>query len=248
MNKRLLVITFLLCLVFFAMFKAALGQTIIAGVNNGDSFTYHLSSYWTSSDPFASIPASLLNYNHTAAVEVRIDNVIGSDIAILIVTYFSNGSDPIPLMGSVNLQSGESYGGFSAIISSYLVEGERIHPLGPDTITINQTVTKNFESGSRQTNRIHITARNETIGATSSVDRYFDKVTGILVESTDETSYDNPSEKAVITWTLVASSVWSIPEFPVILALPIVMVVTAFAVIAYKKKYGNISMKLTPQN
>jgi hypothetical protein len=248
MNKRLLVITFLLCLVSFAMFKAALGQTIIAGVNNGDTFTYHLSSYWTSSDPSASIPAGLLEYNNTAAVEVRIDYVIGSEIQILIVTYFSNGSDPNAIMGSVNIQTGETVGGFSAIISSYLTEGERIHPLGPDTITINQTVTKNFESGSRPTNRIDITVRNDTIGATSSVDRYFDTLTGMLVESTDETSYDNPSAKVVITWTLVASSVWSIPEFPVILALPIVMVVTAFAVIAYKKKYGNISMKLTPQN
>lgn len=239
MNKRLLVLAFLLCLVSFAMFKAALGQTIIAGVDIGDTFTYHLYSYWTSSDAYASMPAGLLDYNRTAAYEVRISNVTGSDIEIFSATYFSNGSSPIANRGSVNIQSGDSYGGFSAIISSNLTENERIHPLGPDTITINQTVTRSFESGIRQANRINIIARNDTIGVTSSVDRYFDKVTGMLVEETDTTSYDNPSSTVIIKWTLVASSVWSIPEFPAILALPIIMVATACALFAIKKRWIN---------
>ena len=138
-------------------------------------------------------------------------------------------------MGSVNLETGVFSGGFWAIIATNLTVNDRIHPTGQDTITVTNTVIRNYLGGNRETNHLTIYYQNTTERATGYLDRYFDKETGMLVELHDEISYTDPSMTIVISWKIEDSSVWVVPEFASVLVLPLFMMVTLFAVIAYKK-------------
>jgi hypothetical protein len=227
------------------MFGRTWAQVLTPGVNMGETFTYGVTAFWSSNDPYASIPSNLLDLNQTESIEVRISDISGSNVTIFTAIYYRNGTAGAS-RDNVDVETGESYGFFVAIIGANLTAGDRIHPLGEDTITINETVIRNYEGGDRETNRIIIEYQNTTTGATDSVDRYFDKQTGMLVEEYDETSFDNPISTTRISWKIKESNVWTIPEFPSALILPLVMIVTMIAVIAYKKKNASITKTLAP--
>jgi hypothetical protein len=243
MIKKVVIAASLLVLLSFAMFGSARGQTLTAGVAAGESFSYSLTSFWTSSDEYASIPSDLVVINQTESLEARISDVSGSNVTIFTATYFRNGTADA-IRGSVELQTGESTGGFVAIIAANLTAGDRIHSLGQDTITINDTVIRSYASGDRETNQIIIEYQNATTGTTGSVDRYFDKQTGILVEEVDETSYTNPDTTTRITTKLKEATAWSVPEFPSVLILPLFATATLLSAIAYKKKRASITKTL----
>jgi hypothetical protein len=232
--KKLFAIVGILCLVSLAMFGTVRGQTLTAGVRMGDAFIYHVTSHWTSTDPYASIPVDIAKINQTDFIDVRLSDVNATNIDVFAATIYKDGMADAA-RGSINYQTGESSGAFVAIIAANLTANQRVHPSGTDTVTINSTTTSIYQGEIRETNRIYISTRSDEAGVTSSFDRYFDKITGILVSSIETTTYDDPSSTSTVTWTLASSTVWTIPELPVILALPIFMAVTAFATIAYKK-------------
>jgi hypothetical protein len=141
--------------------------------------------------------------------------------------------------GNINYLTGTSYGDFVAIIAANLNVGDKIHPNGDDGITIKDTSTSNYQSGSRTTNHVQQTKTNETTATTYTRDLYFDKATGVLVQEVDTTAVANPSSTSRVTWTLDSvSSVegWVVPEFPVIAVIPVFLLAGLFAAIAYKKK------------
>lgn len=232
--KKLLAIVVILCLVSLAIVGTVRGQTLTAGVRMGDAFIYHVTSHWASTDPYASIPEDIAKLNQTDYIDVRISNINATNIDVFAATIYKDGTSDAE-RGSINYQTGESSGSFVAIIAANLTANQRVHPAGTDTVTINSTTTSNYQGVIRETNRVYISNRNDEAGVTSSVDRYFDKITGMLVQSSETTTYDDPSSTSTATWTLINSSAWTIPEFPVILVLPIFMAATAFATIAYKK-------------
>jgi hypothetical protein len=78
------------------------------------------------------------------------------------------------------------------------------------------------------------------------VDYYFDKQTGMLVELRDTTTYSNPIKTITKFWKIKDSNVWVVPEFPSVLILPLFMIATLLAVIAYKKKRTSIMKTLVP--
>jgi hypothetical protein len=239
MNKRMITITLIVCLASLIVLNTIRAQTVTPGVTPGQTYTYRVTSHWSSSDAYARIPQDLLDINNTDTIEVRISNVNETSVNTFTATYFNNGTGPIAARGTVNVQTGESTGGFVAIIGGDLAAGQRIHPAGSDTITINYTSSRTYESGPRQTNEIQIIVRNATAGATSTVDRFFDQVSGMLVESTESSQTDSPASSSSVTWRIISSNAWSIPEFPAILTLPIVMLAASIALIAYKRKHTN---------
>ena len=240
MNKRLISIALIVCLASLIMLGTVKAQTLTSGL----SFTYKVTSQWSSSDPHVTIPQELIDVNQTDSIEVRISSADATNIETFTATYFKNGSSPIAARGTANVQTGESTGGFAAVIGANLTQGQLIHPAANDFITINSTATRVYESGSRATNEILISVRNESAGATSSVDRFFDQATGMLVYSVESTSIDNPNSSSSVTWQIISSTAWTIPEFPVILAIPAFLIATSLAAIAYKKKNTNIAIKL----
>jgi hypothetical protein len=246
MINRLTTAALLLVFLSFTMVTSTRALVYTPGVTPGGDFFYGITAFWSSTDEYASIPPEVLNVNQTESFEVRISNVTGSNITIFWALYFKNGSNPIADRGLVDIDTGVSYGGFAAIIAGNLNAHEVIHPLGADGITINETVIRTYESGNRETNRIVIETRNATTGVTGRVDRYFDKETGILVESHETTTSADLKTTTVETWKLKETNGWVVPEFPSVLILPLLMAITIIAAIAYKKKHANIAKPLIP--
>ena len=183
--------------------------------------------------------------NQTEYVRVGITGVSGSDVTTFTTWQYKNGTVNT-LLGSVNLETGAFSGGFWAIIAGNLTVNDRIHPTGQDTITVTNTVIRNYLGGNRETNHLIIPYQNTTERASGYLDRYFDKETGMLVELHDEISYTDPSMTIVISWKIEDSSVWVVPEFASVLVLPLFMMVTMLAAIAYKKKHASITRTLVP--
>lgn len=242
MNKRLIAIMLLLCLAVFTLtaLQTVKAQTYVPGVHFGDDYIFTTYSYWSSTDAYASIPDNVVQANQTLAIEVRISDVNETTITTFTATYYAN-SNPAA-RGTVNILTGDTAdGGFPAIIAANLTAGQLIHPSGSDGITINDTLTMN----TRPTNHIGLTVYNATSGVTSSDDRYFDQVTGMIVQEiqteVDSGAVSGTSTTIKLTMEL-KSSPWNpqnvpIPEFPPILAIPVFIGATTLIVIALKKKH-----------
>jgi hypothetical protein len=240
LKNRLLAVGLILCIASLTLIGTVKAQT--AGVSPGYVFDYHINSYWSSSDSYASIPTDLMDINHTSHFEVRISTVNETNIEIFYAIYYNNGTQPFGTHGNINYMTGTSYGDFVTIIPANLNVGDKIHPTGADGITIKDTVTRSYESGSRVTNHVQQSATNSTTGITSTRDLYFDKVTGVLVEEVDRSDTTSPVTTSQVTWKLDSVSNvsdWTVPEFPVISLVPVFLLVAAFATIAYKKKFAN---------
>ncbi len=244
MTKRLTTAALLLVFVSSMMVASTRAIVYTPGVTIGGVVIYNVTAFWSSTDEYASIPPEVLAVNETESFEVRISNVTGSNVTIFWALYFKNGSDPIADRGIVDVDTGAYLGSFAAIIAGNLNAHELIHPLGNDGITINETVTKVYESGNRETNRIVIETRNSTTGVTGRVDRYFDKETGLLVESHETVISSDSKTTTVQTWKLRETNGWVVPEFPSVLVLPLLMAITMIAAIAYKKKHTGIAKPL----
>lgn len=240
LNNRLLTVGLILCIASLAIVGTVQGQTITAGVSPGMVFDYHVNSYWSSTDSYASIPQDLVSANQTAHVEVRISDVNSTHVSTTNPYYFVNGSAVLD-RGIVNLYTGEGYG-FVAVIGANLNVGDLIHPQGSDGLKVLDTSNRNYESGSRPTNHVRIVDNNTTAGYIATRDLYFDKTTGILVEQVDRTeTTTSPIEISQITWKIDSTfnvEGWVIPEFPMLAMIPLFMLTATLAAVAIKKKAG----------
>jgi hypothetical protein len=151
------------------------------------------------------------------------------------VWHFKNGSDVTSALGIVNLETGVATSAL-LILAANLNANDRIHPTGEDKITINETVIRNYLGEDRETNHLMITYQEN--GITGTVDRYFDRKTGMLVELRDETSYVNPDTTIIVSRKIKETSVWGnpleIPWFLIILILVVIAVI--IGVLFYIKK------------
>ena len=147
-----------------------------------------------------------------------------------------------------------STGPIWAIIPANLSKNDRIHPhYGPDRSTINETIKYLYTNYTRETNRLQLEfAYQNNVTQATKYERtatYFDRLTGMLVKLTDETSFRNPDFTTSVTWELLGQNVWTFasqgsypPEpfftLPVIIAIAIVvaLLVAVLAVWVSNKK------------
>ena len=238
LKNRLLVIGLIMCITSLALVGTVNAQTITPGVSPGMVFDYHVSSYWATSDSYASIPQDLVEVNNTAHIEVRISTVNETNIDMATPYYFRNDTAYMD-RGNINLQTGEGYG-FRAIIGANLNVGDTIHPSGTDGLRVLDTTTRTYESGSREVNHVQLIDNNQTAGYVATRNWYFDKATGILVEQVDEIVENSPSSTSRTTWILDSTynvQGWVVPEFPVTVAIPIFLFAGALVALVYKKKF-----------
>ncbi len=214
-------------------------QTYAPGVAEGDTFTYDITGFWNSNDPSTTIPQSFLELNETDYYEVRINSTSGAEVMADSVRHFKNGSDTSSV-GSLNLETGVATSAL-LILAANLNANDRIHPTGQDTITINETVVRNYLGEDRETN--HLMLDFQENGNTGTLDRYFDRETGMLVELRDETSYVNPDTTIIVSWKIKETSsagrpIWGNPmEIPWLLIIPILVVIAVIiGVLFYIKK------------
>lgn len=194
------------------------GLVAAPGVRKGDEFTYDLKGYWSSNDPEATIPENLPQINMTDWFKVTITDVNGADITIETGWHFNNGTE-ITGTGNINVETGIHYptNGFWGIYASNLKANDFVRPTGPDRSTINQTSTRNYASGIRETNRISLEIKyydandpTYTTTWTEYMNTHFDKQIGILVELRDTSVYTNPDQTITLLWTITNTNRWQI--------------------------------------
>ncbi|MCW4044330.1 MAG: hypothetical protein NWE94_02285 [Candidatus Bathyarchaeota archaeon] len=247
MNKRACITTFLAALLCLTAIGSVWAQTRIPGVYQGNTFTYDVSAVWSSTDPSAVVPAELLSINQTEYYRVTIAAVSGAEITTQTVWHFYNGTETTSI-GTINVETGVTNGGFWAIVAGNLGVNDRLHPSGPNYITVNATVMREYLGGSRETNHLILTLEGSDSGGDyiEHVDYYFDKQTGMLVQLSDAKVYSNPTVTITRLWKIKESNVWVVPEFPSVLILPLLMAIIMMMAIVYKKKNASIAKTLIP--
>jgi hypothetical protein len=216
MMKKTAIAAFLLVLLFLTMIGTASAQTRLPGVFPGNTFTYDVSASWSSTDPNAAIPSDLLDINKTEYYRVTITSVVSADVSTQSVWRFTNGTE-ISLNGTINVETGISsgdIGAFWAIVAGNLNVNDQVHPSGRDFITVNETATRNYTSGPRETNHLILSLSGSDTGGDyiEYVNYYFDKLTGMLVQLSDVKVYSNPSQTISKYWKIKDSNVGLIPE------------------------------------
>jgi hypothetical protein len=253
MNMKLAIVLSLVCIVSLGFWGQAFAQTRVPGLQPGDTLTYGIVSYLYSENANATIPVDLIDANNTSQYQVIVSGVSGPNITATHVWDFKNGTS-IPYLLTIDVESGQSYytsmtyPPFEGIAGANIDAGQLLHPTGNDTITIKQTISRNYAHGSREINVINLSTQitnstDDTIIGSQNITYYLDKATGALVEQDVTLENYSPQESISIIWTLKQSSIWDVsPPFewtlqnllPVI-AVVVVIIVLA-AVLVYRKR------------
>jgi hypothetical protein len=211
-----LIIVIILAVVIYISLGTQSSNQLVAGVKKGDTFTYELQALWDSSDPKTTISNNILQVNMTDWYRVTITNVSNENISIATTWRFKNGTE-LAGNGTVNIKTGIAMGGFWAIYAANLNANDNIRPTGPDRSTINATETREYASGTRETNRISLVLEysdtNDPTGSTTWTEYlniYFDRQTGMLVELRDMSEYTNPEVTTTLVWTIKDTNVWTV--------------------------------------
>jgi len=203
--KRLSLLAVILCLSILSTTATRVSaQTIFPGVSKGEVFDYSYSLIWASTNPSATPPSDLVEYNNTQQIQFKITGVSGSTLNVDFIRHFKNGSQTIQ-SGTINLENGQTtvpYG--FLIIGSNLAKNQQVYPNGGHVV-ITDTVTRSYSTGQRETNLI------SGGDATSKTSTYYDKVKGIAVEYSYEIDSFSNSYSVVSTERMVNtnSDVWA---------------------------------------
>ncbi|MCW4047632.1 MAG: hypothetical protein NWE99_08765 [Candidatus Bathyarchaeota archaeon] len=251
MIKKIAAATILLTVLCFMMTATALAQpqTVSPGVRKGDTFTYNVKALWSSSDPNATMSENIRQMNMTDYFKVEITDVSGSEVTMNTVWRFLNGTE-IDGYTKIDLSTGIYSGNssFWAIFAGNLNTGDRIHPIGPDQVTVNSSQTNSYGGNQRETNKLVINGQfastdNSNRTYTDYMTVQFDKQTGMLVELHDVQIYTNPAYTQTIIWIITDTNAFtastSASAFPIELlaaAVSIVAVAIIVTVIALKKR------------
>ena len=156
MNKESVFTAFLLLLLFFTIVErtAAQIETPTPGVAPGNEFTYDFSVLWSSNNQTSEPPAYLVEDNKTKTIRITITQVQGLMVLLNITSRFENGTEKPPSEDFVNIMSGASLNAFGLIVSPKLLKGNIVYPLGNLNFTINETATKTYSFGERETRSV----------------------------------------------------------------------------------------------
>ena len=204
MKRKLTVTLTILCLLCFGIIGQVIAQTHLPGVTFGDNFVYSITSSWNSSNASAIVPLFLVEINSTVAYNVTVTYVIDVNVTAMNTWRFLNGTDLNSLV-TLDTNSGQVYEyipglpAFQGFYDANLGVNEFLRPSGNNTVPvwINQTITRDYASGKRDTNVVTLSYQstdvtNSSIGTTTAT-FYIDKATGVLVERRDFTEFPDQS-------------------------------------------------------
>ena len=217
-NKTLITIIIGLVALSLGLWAIVATQTppspaAVPGVAAGNVFTYSIKGYAALTVENASIPQSFSELNMTDWYRITITNVTGPEVQFNTTWRFTNGTE-IENMGNVNVLTGADNKIFWAIYPANLTLNDYVSPGGSDGAIVNQTETRTYKSGERETNVMSL--QNQFVDTSDpdlrTVDDYiyvhFDRSTGMLVELRDMRLYSDPEIILTTEQVLVSSNVW----------------------------------------
>ncbi len=242
MNSKMAVAVSILVILSLSAIGQVFAQTRLPGVKAGDYFIYSSQSYWSSDNASATVPPTLVQLNETAQYKVQFSGSSGVNATATYLWDFVNGTE-LPYLITQDVESGQTYyhsftnPPLEILVGANMNAGDLLHPLGNDTLTINQTISRAYASGVRDTNVVELIQdihNNETdttvVGRT--IDRfYIDKAIGVIVEQDSILEHTaNPAETDSITWTLKETNLWDASP-PFALTLPIVVAIISVVIV-----------------
>ena len=187
-GKLFLTILFILV---FAPFGNTLAQTQDVGVNVGDVFVYEIAE-------------SKSGQSNNWTKELRVNSISGSLISVSDANVFENGTRGSVYINMYEVSESNSNPYF---FFSNLRANDIVYVTEKGTIRVNETVNRSYASGNRETNYI---SYNDLKEEDVTIETYFDKQTGVLVESIQK----HPPSAYEIQATLKDTSVWIVTELP----------------------------------
>lgn len=208
-------LTIFILLICVSLVGSAFAQTTVSvGVSNGDSFEYGLKYVWSSTDNDDVTPSNWISNNQTDYYKINVDSVIGRSLKLSTIWRFLNGTE---IAGTEIVEVGNNnVTGFIYIYAADLDAGSPLFPLATDLpFIINNTVFRSYNKELRATNHIEVNRTDLSDLEYRSMDIYFDKETGVLVEATIQEVYsDRPTQTYTTHITLRQ------PAFPISTTIP----------------------------
>jgi hypothetical protein len=225
-----------------------------AGVGEGQYVTY---------GNFVGDGPGVETFNDYNWSKLEVTHVSGNAITLLSTGQFKNGV-PIPGNGTIevwNVETGTESGVPNTqgpIIAANLTEGDPIPP--PNTYMVNKTINRVYLGVSRSVNILAVTI--STPDYSTSLTYVYDRSSGMLLESTVETTQTQPElVTSSYSYSIIETNLFeSAPTIPtsnvlilfivVAIAIIIVLVVSGFVLrkrtndsIQYSKKPSNITRR-----
>lgn len=241
MSEREILAFLLSAISMLSMISAAYAQTRITGVRIGDWYRYtSFSANWYSNDTNTAIPAWLKEQNETEWYLISVVDIHGTNVTTQNAQRFKNGTERI-ILGYVDVETGATNNTGATIISADLTETDTVYAPGQTNIgRINETVTRAYPDGARETNHMNLTqiySPNNETRIYYAVQYYWDRLTGVLVEFRQEASNKTGIYLSGYSqsFRLTSSDVWAIPEFPTAYMMILPMMTTLLVGFAFAR-------------
>ena len=255
MNKKTATITILSILLISTIILTALAQTRTVGVTEEDWFKHgEITIEWNTNDTSATFPPSgwewLEEWNQTEWMTSNVTTITGTNITSLVTQHFKNDTEKTRI-GWIDINTGnssqltnETMDMTFMYISADLEPNDTLYSTGDfSDWKINETITRNYPDSARNTNHLNLTIKYSytngiTIDYHHSMNYYWDKSTGILVEWTIQIT--NHTNQYLTTWSatskITESNIWTVPEFPTWTPILITLTALTIATAIYKHK------------
>jgi len=249
MDKKIILLTLFSVFLLSAMVVTSSAPGRVVGVTVGNWFKYGtIDISWSSNDPNATFPPPgyewLKEMNETEWTLMSVVNISGTNITCQGTTRFKNGTQVIS-GGYVDIDTGTGVNVTFMAISANLNANDTLYTSGPySSFTINQTVARTYPDSVRDTNHLNYTWEYSwTVNETQhyyyyTINSYWDRSTGILVEDYFETI--NQTGEYLTTWSALSriteSNVWVVPELPTSTSIMLTLIALAVAIFIYKRR------------
>jgi hypothetical protein len=200
-------------LLIFILVAVATAQIRTVGVSVNNTWRYGTSAEWSSTDPIATPPSYVIQYNETEWMEVVINGISDLNVTAEVTAHFKNGTED-STVGWIDIDTGNNINMTWMVISANLGVNASIYTVSYNNWFINETVQRTYPNGNRDTNHFNTTSSSEFQYLSSNL--LWDKETGILVELSTQNIFQtlNYTTSWSIALQIISSNIWVIPEFP----------------------------------
>lgn len=204
-------ITIVLAILAFTVAVSA--GTVTVGVSKDQTFDYSYQILWSSTDANAVTPSNYIKLNNTQTIELTITDVSGTKLSIEKTNLLKDGTQS-KVDGYVDVNTGTIEIAFgSLIVSANLNAGNLLYPSGGHAI-VNDASFRSYSVGQREIN--HVIFQTNEPDYTDKVEIYFDKLTGVAVSYSYESSSTANGYTATTQETLTCTNVdtWMAAPIP----------------------------------